>query len=72
MAISRPVQGLTLPEDFGIGLTVAGAITGLVILLCAAVAAAPSEGPRGQARQPEAGTYVDVLPARVPTLSTGQ
>jgi hypothetical protein len=48
------------------GLAVASILGALVILGSVAVASMPSEGPRGQSRQPDGEVYIDYSPPVAP------
>jgi hypothetical protein len=67
MAVLRnTAPKLQLPPDFGMGVAVASILGALVILGSVAVASMPSEGPRGQSRQPDGEVYIDYSPPVAP------
>lgn len=59
----RETSHVHLPADFGLGLAVTTVIGGLLLLALAAINSVPTEGPRGEPKQPDpATTYVDIAP----------
>jgi hypothetical protein len=59
----RETSHVHLPADFGLGLAVTTVIGGLLLLGLAAVHSVPTQGPRGESKQPDpASTYVDIAP----------
>ncbi|MGE3076008.1 MAG: hypothetical protein AB7N24_08995 [Dehalococcoidia bacterium] len=73
MAILRnTAPHVSLPEDFGLGIVVAGVLISLVIVACAIVASTPTEGPKGEGHEPTGNEYIDIQPAAVPETITTQ
>ncbi len=61
-----------LPADFGLGLAVAAILGTLILLGSVAVASMPSEGPKGQSREPGSEVYIDVPPPVAPGVVGSQ
>lgn len=55
-----------LPADFGLGLAVAAILGALILLGSVAIASMPSEGPKGQSREPGSEVYIDLQPPPPP------
>jgi hypothetical protein len=65
--LHRHQPPLSLPPDFGLGVMVTVVFGILLLVLCLGVGSS-GMGPRGEARQPDSGGYVDIQP---PTSTTG-
>ena len=68
----RETSHVHLPADFGLGLAVTTVIGGLLLLGLAAIHSMPTQGPRGESKQPDpATTYTDIsAPAPVSSQSS--
>ena len=63
----RETSRVHLPADFGLGLAVTTVIGGLLLLALVAIQSVPTQGPRGESKEPDpATTYRDILPPAAP------
>jgi hypothetical protein len=67
--LHRETSRVHLPADFGLGLAVTTVIGGLLLLALVMVQGMPSQGPRTESREPDAGTYREAIaPQSAPSL----